>query len=153
MTPLLTGLLVGCGDSNEVGRVSLGLFTTQDIKIEKVNDPVVTDVIFHISQIKADFSFSDPSDMGISCRQTGPVTMNMLDAIDKSTSGELVFKSSKNILFKSLKIRRIWDADNKTLIYLSYSTKEVDGSHKHSISTVPMWGNQVWEELNTQMQK
>ncbi|WP_079253812.1 CreA family protein [Endozoicomonas arenosclerae] len=140
-------LLTGCSNENEVGNVSLGLFTTKDIKIEKVNDPLVTGVTCHISHIKADLSFADPSDMGISCRQTGPITLDMIKAIDKSPSGEIVFKSSKSVLFKSLKIRRIWDAQNKTLIYLSYSTKEVEGSHKHSMSTVPLWGNDVWGEL------
>jgi CreA protein len=145
---LLTLMLTGCSNENEVGNVSLGLFTTKDIKIEKVNDPVVTGVTCHISHIKADLSFADPSDMGISCRQTGSISLDMISAIDKSPSGEVVFKSSKSILFKSLKIRRIWDAENKTLMYLSYSTKEVEGSHKHSMSTVPLWGNDVWEELD-----
>ncbi len=146
---LLTALILiaGCSD-NEVGKVSLGLFTTKDIKIETVSDPKVSGVTCHISHVEADLDFSDPSDMGISCRQSGPITLEMIQSIDQSKGGEVVFKSSKSILFKSLKIRRIWDQKNKTLIYLSYSTKETDGSHKHSISTVPLWGNKLWEQLN-----
>jgi len=143
----LAGLLAGCSD-NEVGDVSLGWFTTKDIKVEIVDDPKVPGVTCHISHVEANLDFADPSDMSIACRQTGPITMAMLTAIDRSKSGETVFKTSKSILFKSLKIRRIWDGDNKTLIYLSYSTKEVQGSHKHSMSTVPLWGNPVWSELD-----
>jgi len=142
---MLVGL-AGCSD-NEVGDVSLGLFTTKDIKVEIVNDPKVPGVTCHISHVEANLDFADPSDMGIACRQTGPITADMLKDIDRSKSGEVVFKTSKSILFKSLKIRRIWDEKNKTLIYLSYSTKELQGSYKHSMSTVPLWGNPVWKTL------
>jgi len=148
----LAGLLTGCSD-NEVGDVSLGWFTTKDIKVEIVNDPKIPGVTCHISHVEANLDFADPSDMSIACRQTGPITQAMLSQIDRSKGGEQVFKTSKSILFKSLKIRRIWDADNKTLIYLSYSTKEVQGSHKHSMSTVPLWGNPVWQELDQQSAK
>ena len=136
---LILPLLTAC-DSNEVGDVSLGLLTTKDIKIDSLVDPVVTGVTCHISSIEADLDFADPSDMGIACRQTGPITAAMLVGIDKSKSGEVVFKKSKSILFKSLKIRRIYDAGNQTLLYVAYSTKEIKGSYKHSLSTVPLWG-------------
>lgn len=136
--------LSGCSD-DEVGNVSLGLFTTKDIKIQIFNDPEVPGVTCHISHVKADLDFSDPSDMGISCRQTGEITEEMIANVDKSKSGEVVFTASKSILFKSMKIRRIFDAENQTLMYLSYSTKETQGSHKHSLSTVPLWGTKAWK--------
>ncbi|WP_233265757.1 CreA family protein [Grimontia hollisae] len=136
--------LSGCSD-DEVGNVSLGLFTTKDIKIQIFNDPEVPGVTCHISHVKADLDFSDPSDMGISCRQTGEITEEMIVNVDKSKSGEVVFTASKSILFKSMKIRRIFDAENQTLMYLSYSTKETQGSHKHSLSTVPLWGTKAWK--------
>lgn len=138
-------LLAGCSDNDEVGDVSLGLFTTKDIKIQIFNDPEVPGVTCHISHVKADLDFSDPSDMGISCRQTGDITAEMIEEVDKSKSGEVVFTASKSILFKSMKIRRIFDAQNQTLMYLSYSTKETQGSHKHSLSTVPLWGTKAWK--------
>ena len=55
----------------------------------------------------------------------------MIDAIDKSRDGEVIFTRSKSIFFKTMKIRRIYDPANQTLIYLSYSTKETSGSFKH----------------------
>lgn len=131
----------------EVGDVSLGLFTTRDIKIQTFNDPAIPGVTCHISHVEADLSLADPSDMAIACRQTGNISKAMLDKIDKSKSGEVVFTASKSILFKHLKIRRIFDESNRTLIYLSYSTKESDGSNKHSLTTVPLWGSQAWQEL------
>lgn len=131
--------VAGCSDS-EVGDVSLGVFTTKDIKIDSLQDPIVTGVTCHVSSIEADLDFSDPSDSAIACRQTGEITAEMIERIDKSASGDVVFSKSKSIFFKNMKVRRIFDADSKTLMYVSYSTKESSGSFKHSLSTVPLWG-------------
>lgn len=135
-------LLAGCGD--DVGKVSLGLFTTKDVIIDAKNDPKIPGVTCHISRIEANLDFADPSDMGISCRQTGPITAADLAKIDMGKHGEVIFTESLSILFKSLKVRRIYDAQNQTLLYLSYSTKETNGSHKHALSTVPLYGSAAW---------
>lgn len=140
-------MATGCGD--DVGKVSLGLFTTKDVLIDALDDPKVPGVTCHISRIEANLDFADPSDMGIACRQTGPITAANIATIDKSKNGEVVFKASLSILFKVLKVRRIYDAENQTLIYLSYSTKETNGSHKHAISTVPLYGSQAWQDPAT----
>ncbi|NKF50482.1 CreA family protein [Shewanella sp. WXL01] len=137
------GALSACSD--DVGKVSLGVFTTKDIKLNHMNDPIVTGVTCHVASIEADLDLADPSDSSISCRQTGEITLDMIAAIDKSKSGEVVFKKSKSIFFKSMKIRRIYDADNQTLMYVSYSTKETSGSYKHSLSTVPLWGTKAYQ--------
>jgi CreA protein len=141
----LTLLLVGC-DKNEVGDISLGAFTTKDIKLNTLVDPIVTGVTCHVASIEADLSLSDPSDSSISCRQTGEITSAMVAAIDKSKSGDVVFKKSKSIFFKSMKIRRVYDQQSQTLMYVSYSTKETSGSFKHSLSTVPLWGTQAYNK-------
>ena len=92
-------LLAGCSD-NEVGDVSLGVFTLKDIKLNTLVDPVVTGVTCHIASVEANLSFSDPSDSAISCRQTGEITPDMIAQIDKSDSGEIVFRKSKSVFFK-----------------------------------------------------
>ncbi|QYJ77515.1 CreA family protein [Shewanella acanthi] len=135
-------MLSGCGD--DVGKVSLGLFTTKDVIIDAKQDPKIPGVTCHISRIEANLDFADPSDMSISCRQTGLITAADIAKIDKSKNGEIVFTESLSILFKSLKVRRIFDAQNQTLLYLSYSTKETNGSHKHALSTVPLYGSEAW---------
>jgi len=136
-------LLAGCSD-NEVGDVSLGVFTLKDIKLNSMVDPVVTGVTCHIASVEANLSFSDPSDSAIACRQTGEITAEMIAQIDRSDSGEIVFRKSKSVFFKTMKVRRIYDPVNQTLMYLSYSTKETSGSFKHSLSTVPLWGTQAY---------
>lgn len=138
-------LLLSACDKNEVGDISLGVFTTQDIKLNTLVDPIVTGVTCHVASIEADLSLSDPSDSSIACRQTGEITAAMIAAIDKSKSGEVVFKKSKSIFFKSMKIRRVFDEQSQTLMYVSYSTKETSGSFKHSLSTVPLWGTQAYK--------
>jgi len=138
---VLALLLAGCG-GDEVGDVSLGILTTKDIKLNVLVDPVVTGVTCHIASIEADLDFADPSDSSIACRQTGPITPQMITAIDRSKDGEIVFRKSKSILFKTMKVRRIFDPESQTLMYLSYSTKEINGSYKHSLSTVPLWRTQ-----------
>ena len=147
---LLLLLMLAACDKNEVGDVSLGVFTTKDIKLDAINDPVVTGVTCHVSSIEANLDFSDPSDSSIACRQTGPITAAMIAQIDKSKNGEVLFSKSKSIFFKSMKIRRIFDAENQTLMYLSYSTKETSGSFKHSLSTVPLWGTQAYSTATGQ---
>ena len=141
----MVGLLAGCSDNNEVGDVSLGVFTLKDIKLHSLVDPEVPGVTCHIASIEANLSFSDPSDSAISCRQTGEITPQMIAQIDKSDSGEIVFRQSKSIFFETMKVRRIYDPQHQTLMYLSYSTKETTGSFKHSLSTVPLWGTAAYQ--------
>lgn len=144
---LLSLLLISGCDDSEVGDVSLGWFTTKDIKINHFTDPVISGVTCHVASIEADLDFSDPSDMSIACRQTGHITKNMLRHIDLSESGEVIFKKSKSVLLKNLKIRRILDKKSQSLIYLSYSTKEINGSYKHSLSTVPLWNTDAFNAI------
>lgn len=142
-------LVAGCSD-NEVGDISLGVFTLKDIKVSSLDDDKISGVTCHIASIEANLSLSDPSDSSISCRQTGDITPEMIAAIDKSKSGEVVFKQSKSIFFKTMKVRRIYDAENQTLLYLSYTTKETEGSFKHSLSTVPLWGTKAYTQPTPQ---
>lgn len=136
-------LLSAC--TQEAGKVSLGLFTTKDVVIKSEQDPKIPGVTCHISHVEADLDFSDPSDMSIACRQTGPILEAHLQEIDLSKNGEVIFRDSLSILFKSLKVRRIYDKKSNTLMYLSYSTKETSGSHHHALSTVPLYKTQAWE--------
>lgn len=140
----LLAVLMGCSD-DEVGDVSLGVFTLKDIKLNTFVDPIVTGVTCHVASVEADLSLADPSDSSIACRQTGEITAQMISQIDTSKSGEVVFKQSKSIFFKSMKIRRIFDSNSQTLMYLSYTTKETSGSFKHSLSTVPLWGTKAYQ--------
>lgn len=135
--------LTACSD-NEVADVSLGIFTLKDIKLNSFIDPLVPGVTCHVASIEANLSLSDPSDSAVSCRQTGEITPEMIARIKKGKTGEVVFEKSKSVFLKTLKIRRIFDEESQTLMYLSYSTRETSGSFKHSLSTVPLWGTAAY---------
>lgn len=135
--------LSACSD-NEVADVSLGIFTLKDIKLNSFVDPLVPGVTCHVASIEANLSLSDPSDSAVSCRQTGEITPAMIARIKKGKAGEVVFEKSKSVFLKTLKIRRIFDEESQTLMYLSYSTRETSGSFKHSLSTVPLWGTAAY---------
>ena len=140
--------LSGCG-GEDVADVSLGIFTFKDIKLNAFVDPLVPGVTCHVASIESPLSLTDPSESAVSCRQTGEITPEMIARIDKSKDGEVVFAKSKSVFLKTLKIRRIFDAENQTLMYLSYSTREISGSFQHSLSTIPLWGTAAYVEPRT----
>ena len=144
-------LLTSCSD-NEVADVSLGIFTLKDIKLNSFVDPLVPGVTCHVASIEANLSLSDPSESAVSCRQTGEITPEMIARIKKGKTGEVVFEKSKSVFLKTLKIRRIFDEESQTLMYLSYSTRETSGSFKHSLSTIPLWGTAAYVQPQSKSQ-
>ena len=50
----------------------------------------------------------------------------MADNVYKGKEGEEVFSEAKSLLFKSVKVRRIYDASSNNIIYVSYSQKLVN---------------------------
>jgi len=77
------------------------------------------------------------SDVSLSCRQIGPVTIK-----EKFAQGDVVFRQSRSLLFKKVQIVRGCDEKRNVLVYLIYSDKLVEGSPKNSTSSVPLmpWG-------------
>lgn len=131
--------------SEEVGEIGVD-WVGNDIKIEAIADPEVEGVTCHIAyfdrglidRLSKGNWFEDPSNASIACRQTGPITIG---DIDRSESGEDVFRTSRSLVFKSLRVKRIWDEANQTLIYVSHAAELADGSAKVAISTVPLYGS------------
>lgn len=59
--------------------------------------------------------------------------------------GEEVFKQGLSLIWKKQVVNRIYDKKNETLIYLSHSRQVQNGSAKMSVTTVPLYGqNVVW---------
>ena len=63
--------------------------------------------------------------------------------LDTDKSGEEVFDQSQSLVFKQLAVRRIYDASSDSLMSVSFSRTIVDGSAKMSLSTVPLYGQEV----------
>lgn len=143
---MMAGLLLAGCSKGDVADVSLGIFTFKDIEVNAFVDPLIPGVTCHVASIKAPLSLTDPADSAVSCRQTGDITPMMIERIRRGDAGEVVFSKSKSVFLQRLKIRRIFDAEHQTLIYLSYATKETSGSYEHSLSTIPLWGTSAYVE-------
>ena len=137
--------LAACGrNENEVGEFKND-FVGNEIKVQALADPKVSGVTCHLSHFDRGFWdrvakgnwFEDPSNASIACRQTGLI---QIGDIDLGNDGEEVFSQRISLVFKSMAVRRIYDADNKTLIYVAYSRRPVEGSAKMSISTISLYG-------------
>jgi CreA protein len=133
--------------AQQVGKVGVD-WLGNDIVIEAVKDPMVEGVTCHISyfdrgvvdRLQKGNWFENPSDSAISCQQTGPITIG---DIDLGKGGEEVFKQGISLIWKKQVVNRIYDRQNDTLIYLSHSRQEQDGSAKMAISTIPLYGQEV----------
>ncbi|MGR3493411.1 MAG: CreA family protein [Shimia sp.] len=129
--------------ADTVGEVGVD-WVGNDILIEAIEDPDVQGVTCHIAYFDRSLIdrlsqgnwFEDPSNASISCRQTGPINIG---DIDRSMDGEDVFRTSRSIILKSLRIKRIFDEEHQTLIYLAHARELTEGSAKMAISTVPLW--------------
>ncbi|SHF48373.1 CreA protein [Litoreibacter ascidiaceicola] len=129
--------------AEEVGRVGVD-WVGNDIIIEAIPDPDVEGVTCHIAYFDRSLIdrlsngnwFEDPSNASIDCRQTGPITIG---DIDRSDDGETVFREGRSVIFKSLRLSRIYDEENQVLIYLAHGNELTQGSAKMSISTVPLY--------------
>jgi CreA protein len=129
--------------AEKVGNVDVD-WLGNDIIIEAFADPDVAGVTCHVAYFDRGLIdrlsngnwFEDPSNSSISCRQTGPITIG---DIDRSDEGESVFSERRSIIWKSLRVKRIFDASSQTLIYIAHARELKDGSAKMSMSTVPLY--------------
>lgn len=150
----LTLGLAGCGEGGE--SKSVGEFANDwsgnEIEIEALSDPDIEGVTCHLAHFDRSLLdrlwkgnwFEDPSNASIACRQTGPIRIGDIPAAGRS---EDIFSQRQSLVFKSLGVRRMYDAENNSLIYVIYSRRPVEGSAKMSLSTVALYGQDVvWED-------
>ena len=130
-----------------VGKITTD-WTGNDIIVEAVKDPKVEGVTCHLTYFSRGVVdrmiqgnvFEDPSNSAISCRQTGPIRIGN---IDMSQKGEEIFKGRPSLVLKQLAVRRIYDRNNQTLVYVSHTRQIKEGSAKMSLSRVPLYETQV----------
>ena len=136
----LLASLAGSVTAQEVGKVGVD-WVGNDIVVEAINDPDVQGVTCHlayfdrsmIDRLRQGNWFEDPSNSAIECNQTGPI---VLGDIEKGPGGEDVFSEGRSLIFKSLRVKRIYDEANQVLIYLAHANEVTEGSAKMAISTV-----------------
>jgi CreA protein len=145
----LTALLAACGNNNDkqVGSVSVD-WTGNDIVVEAVADPEVDGVVCHVAYFNRSLVdrlqqgnwFEDPSYSAVDCSASGPITIG---DINLNKGGEEIFQQSRSLIWKSLRVSRIYDAENNALVYLAHARELQLGSGKMSLSVVPLNEAQV----------
>lgn len=139
--------LAACGRSGEVGQVGVD-WTGNDISIEAVADPDVEGVVCHLAFFNRSFIdrvsqgnwFEDPSYSALDCSAIGPITVG---DINRRAGGEEIFQQGRSLIWKSLRVTRIYDEANNALIYLAHARQVQQGSGKMSLSVVPLNGDDV----------
>jgi CreA protein len=138
--------LSACGGQSEPVGEFANDWTGNEIVIEALADPGVQGVTCHlthfdrglIDRVTKGNWFEDPSNASIACRQTGEI---VIGDIEREPRGEEIFNQRQSLVFKSLAVRRVFDAKNNTLVYVVYSRRPIEGSAKMSVSTVPLYGS------------
>lgn len=136
-------LLAMPASAEEIGKVGVDMIGN-DIVIEALPDPKVQGVTCHVAYFERSTLdrlvqgnwFEDPSNSSIACRQTGPISIG---DISTDPDGEEIFSTSRSLIFKSLRVTRIYDSANNSLVYLAHADDLSTGSAKMSISTIPLW--------------
>ncbi|EED90174.1 predicted protein [Thalassiosira pseudonana CCMP1335] len=116
-------------DSRTIGQISgSGLVFKDTLVVESFDDPKVKGVTLYVSnferplteRLSKDF-FTEPSYASVTAVKTGPV--EVADNIDKSEKGEPVFEEKRSLLFKELRVQRIYDVEKNTVVYVSFNTR------------------------------
>jgi len=137
---LAATLLASATQAEVVGKVGVD-WVGNDIFIEAIPDPGVQGVTCHVAyfdrsvidRVSNGNWFEDPSYSALDCSQTGPITVGDID-----TGGEVIFSEGTSLVFKSLRVTRIFDRKNNSLVYLAHASELTQGSGKMSISVVPL---------------
>ena len=108
--------------------------------VSDFDDPRVPGIVCHISQARKGGwgqplgLNEDPSNFSISCRQMGPIAVDIATLPAK----EEAFSEKTSIFFKATRVYRLPDKKHNTLVYLAISSKIVNGSPANAVSTVPI---------------
>jgi CreA protein len=145
-----SALLTGCGPRRHiVGSVNTEfnlIGPDHKIVIESYDDPKIDGITVFISKsqkggIKGGLGLAeDTSDASVAVRQTGPIKVK-----ESFENGEDAFTESRSVLFKRLHVSRFWDASHKSLVYVVWTDRLINGSPQNSISAVVAepWGSQA----------
>lgn len=133
LSPLIPGgnalAAGGGGGSRQIGEIAAsGIFFKDKLTVESFDDPKVQGVTLYISnferplneRLQKDF-FSDPSQASVGCAKTGPI--RVADNIALGKQGEEVFEENKSLLFKQLRVQRLYDKERNTVVYISFNTR------------------------------
>ena len=114
-----------------------GLVFKDSVELSAVADPAVAGVTVYVADFRrsladklaSDF-FSEPGQASVTCSATGPIAVTDARAV-LAPGGAEVFSERRGLSLiqnKTLRVRRLYDAPRRTLIYVAYATRLAPGS-------------------------
>lgn len=133
------------GESERMNSINTKFNPLNSHSIETIRfiDPQISNLVCYISSAKmggikgAVGVAEDVSDMSLSCVIKG----NKANINGDLNGSEVVYKESRNITFKTLKVVRNFDEQNNIIYYVAYSDKVLDGDSTNATSAVWLGDN------------
>ena len=146
--PVLFALLLSfpafaSSDTREIGAVSTAfqlVGPNHKIIVTAFEDPKIKGITCYVARpktggVKGGLGLAeDPSLGSVSCVQTGPVSFT--GKIESDESGEDVFDEKRSLVFKSLKVNRLYDKETGTFVYVVRTKRIIEGSPMTSVCAV-----------------
>ena len=133
---------VGAAQAERVGAVDTVfklIGPDHKVVVDAYDDPKVQGVSCYVSRavtggVSGALGLAeDKAEAAIACRQVGPIRIT-----EPLPRQEEVFSERQSILFKRLRVVRMVDVKRRTLVYLTYSDKLVEGSPQNAVAAVPV---------------
>lgn len=133
-------------ETRQIGYVNtaltnLGLTRSHRVVVERFSDPEVAGVSCYISQARSGGVSGmvglaeDPGRFSLTCVATGEV--RVADGARRGERGEQVYESNTSLFFKETRVHRFIDEEQRTVVYLAWSTRLVEGSPFNAVAVVP----------------
>lgn len=115
----------------QIGDIPTSGFIFKDsLKLMSFQDPKIPGITIYLSDFDRPITekltsnfFDDPSSSSVTCVQTGPAGISKNNPLSEDRSGEEIFEESRNLFFKQIRIRRVYDKETNTVVYVSYATR------------------------------
>jgi len=141
-------LFSGRSEGTRIGSVSttFRFFGPNDkVALDRFDDDAIDGVACYLARARkggisgAVGTAEDPSEISLSCARIGPIKPKDGKTLT-DLNGKNVFSERASILFKTIEVRRFFDAERNTLCYVAISTKIINGSPTNAVGCVSAGG-------------
>ena len=120
-----------------------GFLFKDSVNVAVMEDRDVEGVTLYVSEfqrnlvdkLQKDF-FTEPSQASLTCAQTGPISVKIDPSKLKENSEVFSERKSLNLFQdKTLRVKRVYDSQRQTLVYVAYSTRLSTATDDKGVST------------------
>jgi CreA protein len=137
-------LFSGRSEGTRIGAVSttFRFFGPNDkVALDRFDDDAIDGIACYLARARkggipgAVGTAVDPSNLSLSCVGIGPIKPKGNETL-ASLNSKRVFSERASILFKTIEVRRFFDAERNTLCYVAISTKLINGSPANATACI-----------------